>query len=178
MKLDLKKDRPHVLVQRYLAAFGPATPSDMQTWSGMQGLKEVFEELRPKLSTHRDERERELFDLPKAPRPAGRTVSPVRFLPDYDNLVMAHDDRTRLIPDKHRPKICLKNLRILPTFLVDGMAAGLWKIESTARVSRLAIEPFESLSKKTRDELTKEGKALLGFSEPEARSTEVKFRDR
>ena len=110
--------------------------ADAQTWSGLRDLKETFEELRPKLRAFRDERGRELFDLPKAPRPPADTPAPVRFLPDYDNLLLAHADRTRVISDAHRPKVGTANLRILATFLVDGMVSGTWKIERAKTVRR------------------------------------------
>ncbi|HVG64277.1 MAG TPA: winged helix DNA-binding domain-containing protein, partial [Hyalangium sp.] len=111
---------PYALILRYLAAFGPATVSDAQTWSGLHALKLPFEELRPKLQTFQDERGRELFDLPKAPRPPEDTPAPVRFLPEYDNLILSHDDRTRFVAKEHRAAVFLPNLRVISTFLVDG----------------------------------------------------------
>src|SRR6185436_7657819 len=99
-----------------------------QAWSGLSGLRPVFEELRPELVTFRDERKRELFDLPDAPRPSEEQPVPVRFLPEFDNLVLSHDDRTRIIADEHRPKVTLKNLQVRATFLVGGFVAGTWKV--------------------------------------------------
>jgi hypothetical protein len=168
-------ETPHALVLRYLAAFGPASVTDAQTWSGLSGLKLAFEELRPKLQTFRDDRGRELFDLPKAPLPPEDTPAPVRFLPDYDNLILAHDDRTRLMAKEHRSKISTSNLRILPTFLVDGFVAGTWKLEEKKKSATLIIEPFAALPKKARDELSTEGKELAQFVEGDARSFEVRF---
>jgi winged helix DNA-binding protein len=165
----------HTLVLRYLAAFGPATVADAETWSYLRGLKDTFEELRPKLRVFRNEGGRELFDLPKAPRPPADTPAPVRFLPDYDNLLLSHADRTRVIRDEHRPKVATANLRILATFLVDGMVGGTWKIERAKSSAALVLEPFAPLSKKTRAELAKEGMTLLRFAESDARSTEVRW---
>jgi Winged helix DNA-binding domain len=165
---------PHELVRRYLAAFGPATPGDAQVWSGLQGLRTVFEELRPELVTFRDERKRELFDLPEAPRPPEDTPAPVRFLPEFDNLVLAHDDRSRVIADEHRPRVTLKNLQVRATFLVDGFVAGTWKTERKKKAATLTLEPFAPLAKKTLAALEKEGDALLRFVEEEAEVREVR----
>lgn len=164
----------HALVRRYLAAFGPATPRDAQVWSGLQSLREAFEELRPELVTFRDERKRELFDLPDAPRPAEDSPAPVRFLPEFDNLVLAHDDRTRVIADEHRPRVTLKNLQVRATFLVDGFVAGAWKVERKRKAATLVLEPFGKLARKTVSELEREGDALLRFVEDDAEVREVR----
>jgi hypothetical protein len=166
---------PKALVLRYLAAFGPATAADAQAWSGLRGLGEVFESLRPKLKTFRDERDRELFDLPRAPRPDEDTPAPVRFLPDYDNLVLAHADRSRLIADEHRRIICTANLQILPTFLVDGIVAGTWSIARKRSVATLRVQPFKRLASRDADELIEEGRRLLRFVELDADKTEVEL---
>lgn len=163
----------HTLVRRYLAAFGPATPRDAQVWSGLQSLRTAFEEMRPELVTFRDERKRELFDLPEAPRP--EADPPVRFLPEFDNLVLAHDDRTRVIADEHRPRVTLKNLQVRATFLVDGFVAGVWKVERKKKTATLVLEPFGKLAKKTLAELEREGEALLRFVEEDANETGVRI---
>jgi hypothetical protein len=163
------------LVLRYLGAFGPATVRDAQTWSGMRSLADAFATLRPKLKVFHDEKGRELFDLPRAPRPAASTPAPVRFLPDYDNLVLAHADRTRVVPDAHRPRLATKNLQVPATFLVDGFVAGSWKIERARSAAALVATPFETLSRKTRTELIEEGTALLRFAESDAKTAEVRF---
>jgi len=170
-----KDERPHALVLRYLAAFGPATAADAQAWSGLKGLKGVFEELRPKLCTLQDERGRELFDLPDAPRPPEDTPAPARFIPEFDNLLLSHADRTRVVAEEHRPRIALANLRILPTFLVDGFVAGTWKIERKRSSATLLVEPFGALPKGTREELAREGEALVRFVEEDASAFEVRF---
>ncbi|MFP2924445.1 winged helix DNA-binding domain-containing protein [Pyxidicoccus sp. 3LG] len=167
--------KPDALVLRYLAAFGPATVADVQTWTGLKGLKDVLASLKPKLVTFRDEKGRELFDLPKAPRPPEDTPAPVRFLPDFDNLILGHDDRTRLVADEHRSRLITKNLRIPPTFLVDGFVTGTWKVERKKATATLVVEPFASLGKKTREALSGEGEALLRFAEADARAFEVRF---
>jgi hypothetical protein len=162
------------LVLRYLVAFGPATPGDAQTWSGLRGLREVFERLRPKLVTFRDERKRELFDLPDAPRPNENTPAPVRFLPEYDNALLAHDDRTRIVADEHRGNVFLKNLQIVGTFLVDGFVAGTWKIERKKKSAVLVLKPFVPIAKRTVSALEEEGDALLRFLESDTSTTEVR----
>lgn len=164
----------HTLVRRYLAAFGPATPRDAQVWSGLQALRAAFEELRPELVTFRDERKRELFDLPDAPRPEEDSPAPVQFLPEFDNLVLAHDDRSRVIADEHRPRVTLKNLQVRATFLVDGFVAGTWKIERKRKTAALVLEPFGKLARKTVAELEREGDALLRFVEEDAEVREVR----
>jgi hypothetical protein len=165
---------PHELVRRYLAAFGPATPADAQAWSGLKVLRAVFEELRPELVTMRDERKRELFDLPDAPRPDADVPAPVRFLPEYDNVVLAHKDRTRIIDDAHRPSISTANLQIRATYLVDGRVAGTWRVEKARATATLVLEPFGRLTKAVRAELAREGEDLLEFVEPDATAKQVR----
>jgi hypothetical protein len=163
------------LVLRYLAAFGPASVSDVQTWTGLKGLKDVLASLKPRLLAFRDEKGRELFDLPKAPRPPEDTPVPPRFLPEFDSLVLGHDDRTRLVADAHRSRLITKNLRIPATFLVDGFVMGTWKVERKKTTATLVVEPFETLNKKTREVLAGEGEELLRFVEADARALDVRF---
>ena len=166
----------HALVRRYLAAFGPATSADAQTWSGLQGLKAVFEGLRPELVTFRDENKKELFDLPDAPRPAEDTPAPVRFLPEFDNLVLAYADRSRLMADEHRGRIVTKNLQVRATFLVEGQVAGTWKVERKKKAAVLVLEPFAPLAKKMLAALEPEALALLRFVEDEAGGYSIEVR--
>ena len=138
-------------------------------------MKGIIDELRPKLVTFRDERGRELFDLPKAPRPDEDTPAPIRFLPEYDNLLLAHDDRSRVISDEHRKRIFMPNLRILSTFLVDGFVAGAWSIERKKKVATIKVEPFAPLKKKIRDDVAKEADLLVRFAEDDANEFRIAF---
>lgn len=156
------------LVRRYLASYGPATIADAQTWSGVPSLKDAFEALRPALVTFRDDRHRELFDVPEAPRPGADTPAPVRFLPEFDTVVLAHADRRRLIADAHRPFLTSKNLQVAAVFLVDGMAAGAWKVERKKQTAMLTLQSFGPLTKKAIAALEAEGDALLKFVEADA----------
>jgi hypothetical protein len=166
------------LALRYFAAFGPATVTDLQTWSGLKGLAKVVAGLRSELVTFDDERGRELFDLPDAPRPDGATAAPARFIPEYDNLVLGHDDRTRFIAKEHRAAIYLPGLKVAPTFLLDGFVAGTWKIERAKASAELVVEPFAALSKKDKEALTLEAEALLQLTDDDADRRKVVFRPR
>ncbi len=161
------------LVRRYLAAFGPASVQDAQNWSGIGSLRATFEALRGELVTFRDARGRELFDLPDAPRPDEDTPAPVRFVPEYDNLVLGHDDRSRIVADPHRPRLVTKNLQVPATFLVDGLVAGTFRVERKKKTATLTLSPFGKLLKKDLRALEQEGDALLAFVEPEAVTREV-----
>jgi hypothetical protein len=163
------------LIVRYLAAFGPATAADVQQWSGMQGIKPVLETLRPRLALFRDERGRTLFDLPDAPRPVEETPAPPRFLPEFDNLLLSHADRTRVLGDEHRRFVLgARNLRIPATFLIDGSVAGTWRVERKKQAAALAITPFDRLPKSDAAALAAEGDALLRFLESDATIYEVR----
>jgi Winged helix DNA-binding domain len=163
------------LVLRYLAAFGPATAGDVQQWSGLQGIKPVLESLRPRLALFHDERGRTLFDLPDAPRPADDTPAPPRFLPEFDNLLLSHGDRTRVLADEHRHFILgAKNGRIPATFLVDGWVAGTWRVERKKQAATLAITPFDPLAKSAAAALREEGDALVRFLEDDAGTFDVR----
>ena len=140
--------------------------------------KEAIERLRPELLVLRDERKRELFDLPKAPRPGADTIAPARLLPEFDNLVLAHTDRRRFVADAHRKRVYLPGLRVAPTFLVDGFVAGTWGVERKKDAATLTLEPFEPLAKKVQSELAAEGDRLVRFVEPDATKTDVRVAER
>ena len=158
------------MVVRYLGAFGPAGVKDVQTWSGLTRLGELVDRLRPRLSTFRDEHGRELLDLPDAPRPDQDAPAPPRLLPEFDNLILSHADRARVIADEHRKALASRNGMVPATFLVDGFVRGTWKTERTRGKTTLLIEPFEALSRNARDALAEEGERLLRFmAQPKGR---------
>jgi hypothetical protein len=162
------------LVRRYLAAFGPATPLDMQQWSGLTHLTEVFTRLRPTLRTYRLEGStRDLYDLESIPLPDPDTPAPIRFLPDFDNLYLSHTDRTRVLPDEHRPKIFTNNGIIKPTVLINGLPCALWK---PGNKGTLTITPLQKLPRKTHTEIEAEAHNLLNFLAPTTTHT-IKFQD-
>jgi hypothetical protein len=166
---------PRALVIRHLAAFGPSAATDVQAWSGVKGLREVLEELAPGLAVFRDERGRTLYDLPRAPRPDPETPAPVRFLPDFDSLLLAHDDRSRIVAGEHRAGLVTKNLRVRATFLVDGFVAGTWTVKRTKRKATLTAAAFGRLPGAAKRELEAEAEALLAFTEGPDVAADVAF---
>jgi hypothetical protein len=164
------------LMLRYLAAFGPASAADAQTWSGMTGLARVLDRLRSKLEVFKDERGRELFDLPNAPRPAPDEDAPPRFLPEWENLLLSHADRSRVIADEHRPLIATVNLRLPGTLLVDGFVAGLWVATRKKQLATLEVRTVKSLPRLERGAVEKEGESLLRFLEPDAVDYAIELR--
>jgi hypothetical protein len=161
---------PDTVVLRYLAAFGPATVRDIQAWCWLTRLSEVVERLRARLRTFRDEQGNELFDLPDAPRPDVDIPAPPRFLPEYDNALLSHADRTRIINDAHREWVFTKG-----AVLVDGFVHGAWKIMNQRSTSILQIEPFVPLSAPDRSALAEEGERLLAFVAARAQTHDIQF---
>ncbi|GLI03452.1 winged helix DNA-binding domain-containing protein [Phytohabitans aurantiacus] len=160
------------LVTRYLGAFGPATVQDAQAWAGLTGLRAVFERLP--LLRLRDDQGRELFDLPEAPRPDEETPAPVRFLAEFDNLILSHADRTRVIARADWQT--MMDSRLAPrAVLVDGYVRATWKITEQRGEAELLIEPFGRLGRRERADLEREGAALLAFATPKAQATAVRF---
>jgi winged helix DNA-binding protein len=149
---------PDDLVRRYLAAFGPATPADLRAWSGLPAAAEILDRMRPELRTFRDDRGRELFDVPRAPLPDADTPAPVRFLPEYDNVLLAHDDRSRIVS----PGTKLWTAVGWGTVLVDGFTAARWKATTKGPLS-VRIESFHRLTRTERDDVEAEAARLLGF---------------
>ncbi|MFD5509314.1 winged helix DNA-binding domain-containing protein [Streptomyces sp. NPDC127051] len=144
------------VVLRYLGAFGPASVKDMQTWAGLTRLRDAFERLRPRLTVFRDENGVELFDLPDAPRPDAATPAPPRFLPEFDNLLLSHADRTRVIAPELKGRTWTGN-QSHRTLLVDGFVAGLWLWEE----GTLTIELFGKVSKAEKEHIAAEGERMI-----------------
>jgi len=165
------------LVLRYLAAFGPASVLDAQAWSGLTRLGEVFTRLRPRLMVFRDAvTGRELFDLPDAPRPDGATPAPVRYLAEFDNALLAHADKTRIIGDAERAVIQTVNGQVLGTVLVDGFVRAAYKLligKGTTRLTISALGP--ALSKKDSTAIAAEGRRLLAFAAADGEQSELTF---
>jgi Winged helix DNA-binding domain len=149
--------------------------TDMQAWSGVSKLKDTFEKLKSDLQRYRDEQRRELFDLPNLSLPVSDAPAPVRFLPEFDNLLLSHSNRTRVIADEHRSKVFLPGLRVRATLLVGGFVRGAWKIEKTKDAATLVIEPFDTPSRRDRAALIEEAERLIRFVEAKAKSFEVRF---
>ncbi|MFE9907040.1 winged helix DNA-binding domain-containing protein [Streptomyces clavifer] len=151
---------PDGTVLRYLGAFGPASVKDMQMWAGLTRLREVFERLRPHLVTFRDECGVELFDLPDAPRPGPDVPAPARFLPEFDNVLLGHADRTRVIPAAYKGRNGVGN-QSYGTVLVDGFLAALWRLDETADDATVTVQPLGTLGGAQREEITQEAVEML-----------------
>ena len=172
-------ERPSLddVVLRYFAAFGPAAVADVGTWSRLTGLREVVERLRPRLRTFRDERGRELFDLPDAPRPDPATPAPARFLPEYDNVLLSHADRSRFVGPKERARLGGLAGRAQGSVLHDGFGWGLWRLEHdrASGAATLVIGQLRRTTVRARDSVAAEGRRLLRFLAREAESHDVRF---
>ncbi|MGW7514438.1 winged helix DNA-binding domain-containing protein [Streptomyces sp. NPDC054796] len=159
-EIDPPSDDPsdpvgQALVRRYLAAFGPAASADLRAWCGLAGLPAAVAALRDELVVFRDERGRELLDLPDAPRPGPDTPAPVRFLPAFDNAILGYHDRGRIIDDAHRG-LSVAGARVV---LVDGRVAATWYVED----GTVAVTPLRAFSRGERDDVGEEGRALAAF---------------
>jgi hypothetical protein len=160
------------LVRRYLAAFGPASVADVQTWSGLKRLREVVDGMRGELVTFRDENGVELYDLPDAPRPDPDTPAPPRYLYDFDNLLLSHADRSRVLTDAHRGSWQGRNGPLPGTVLVDGVTAGVWTVARDGGTTALTVRPTGA--RLDADALHDEGAALLDFLGVEPGGREVR----
>jgi hypothetical protein len=143
------------MVRRYLAAFGPAASADLRAWCGLAGLPRAVSAVRDELVAFRDDRGRELLDLPNAPRPDPDTPAPVRFLPAFDNAILGYDDRSRIVDTAHRG-LSVAGERVL---LVDGRVAATWKVDDGAVV----VNPLRTFSPAERTAVADEGEHVASF---------------
>ncbi|GAA4666306.1 winged helix DNA-binding domain-containing protein [Amycolatopsis dongchuanensis] len=143
------------MVRRYLAAFGPATVADVRAWSGLAGLPAAVASIRDELVTFKDERGRELIDLPDAPRPDPGTPAPVRFLPAFDNALLGYQDRTRIVDDAHRGLSVAGDRAVL----VDGRVAATWTVDD----GKVVVTPLRALTRAHRTAVGEEGRELSSF---------------
>jgi len=160
------------LVMRYLAAFGPATVADVATWSRLTGLRDVVERLRTRLRTFRDERGRELFDLPDSPRPDPDKPAPPRFLPEYDNALLSHSDRSRFVSEEQRRAFSRVDGRIKGTVLNDGFVFGVWQRRPDGA---LVVSYPERATKRALAAVAAEGRRLLRLLAQDDRTADVSF---
>ena len=166
---------PEQMVVRYLAAFGPASVMDLQTWSGLTRLREITHRMASRLRRYRNEAGRELLDLPDRALPDPDVPAPVRFLPDFDNVLLSHADRTRIVDDDVRKRLQTSNGVLPGTVLVDGRVAASWAIERDKRVATLVVTPFAPLSRAVPQAVVTEGEALLAFGAAGAETHDVRI---
>ena len=162
------------LVLRYLAVFGPAAPGDVTAWSGLKGAREVIERLRPRLRVFRDERGRELFDVEDGRFADPDTPAPLRFLPEYDNVVLSHRDRSRIVPAGLRP---LAVDRVgLGGLLVDGFFAGFWSssLDDATGAATLTVELVRRISNEATAAVEAEAGRLARFRHAVASAVDVR----
>jgi hypothetical protein len=162
---------PDEVIHRYLAAFGPATIADMQTWSGLAGLRTQVERLRPTLRTFANEQGQELFDVPDGLLPDPDTPTPVRILPEFDNVLLSHANRSRIFCDAVRIRFMTNNGLVRSTVLVDGFVRGVCVVRRGPDEASAVIEAFGTLPKKDEAAVRAEARKLLMFVAPGARHT-------
>ena len=160
--------------RRHLTAFGPASVADVQAWSGLTRLRQPMERLGGGLRRFRDERGRQLYDLPDAP-PARTPGSPApsRFLPPFDNLLLALADRGRVMTDEVRRRVCVGAV-VEPTVLVDGRVAAVWKQVRDGNKAVVEVTPLGPLAGSDREAVATEGLRLLRFAATDAAGHDVR----
>ncbi len=163
------------LFRRYLAAFGPASIMDFQTYCGMTSLKTKLAPAVKSLVSYRDESGAQLYDLPDMPILPEETVAPLRFLPEYDNILIAHKSRVRILPEAHRKKVFVSAGRVLGSVLIDGFVGGIWKTGRDKGCAVLSITLFEPTAPAIQDEIAAEGMRLLRFIDEDAADYRLEF---
>lgn len=152
------------LLFRYLAAFGPASVADAQTWSGLTKLSEVMERMRPRLVTFTAESGAELFDLPDAPRPDPDTRISVRIVAAFDNVILAHSDRSRILSAEAKAKLSTVNGVFPPVVLVGGQVVGQLKMATTKTSSVITVTPYRRLPKAAMASIAAEARRMSRFA--------------
>ncbi len=176
-KRPTEEDALELLIRRGIGAFGPVTLADIAKFAGQAPgrIRPALERLAPALAVFSDEHGRALYDLPRAPRPDPDTPAPVRFLPRYDELLIAYQHRDRVMPERHRPAVYSKNAIVEAVLLVDGMGAGTWGLERARTQAVVRIAPFSRLRPADRVAASGEGERLARFMAPDAKTHGVRF---
>jgi hypothetical protein len=138
------------LVVRYLTAFGPASVKDMRAWSGLSGLAAIVDRVRARLRSYRDESGTELLDVLEGVIIDADTPAPPRFLPEYDNVLLGHADRSRFFAGGVTPVGWAGNL------LVGGLYAGHWRVRGKA----LTLALQRRVTSRQRREVTEEAELV------------------
>ena len=174
--------RPSIddVVLRYLAAFGPAGAADVGAWSRLGGMAEVLDRLAPRLRPFKDEKGRDLVDLPDAPRPDPDAPAPPRFLPEYDNVLLSHADRSRFVTDGHRVTRYAGERTVQGAVLHDGLVRATWRIERDrdTDIATLFIDHDGRLTKRAMSSIAAEGRRMVRFQGVDAAAGEVRFAPR
>jgi winged helix DNA-binding protein len=172
---------PDAMILRYLAAFGPASVMDIQAWCWLTKLGAVVERLRPQLRTFRDENGKELFDVPDGLLPDPDTPAPPRFLPTYDNIVLGHKDRSRIIGDPKEWAVGggqFDEIFLRGSILVDGFVHSGWRVDRDGDRATLVVMPARPWSSGEREAVADEAERLLTFLVPDAADRGVRFDER
>lgn len=157
----LRDGDPAELIRRHLRAFGPATVRDIQTWSGLTGLDQVLARMPDDLQRFEGPDGQHLIDLPEAARPDPELPAPVRLLPEFDSLLLAHHDRRRVMTDEVRARVCVGSA-VAATVLVDGVVDGIWTW--ARRRGGIEVRPFGRWPRAVRASVEAEGFRLLALA--------------
>ncbi len=160
-------DAATLVLERYLAAFGPASRRDAAAWAGVAQRDFAAAWERLETVAYRDESGTELHDLPGAPLPPGDTPLPPRLLAHWDQALLAYADRERIIPPELHPLAATVSGE--PTFTVDGRVAGTWNV----REGVLAVMPLVELSGAQQAAVKEEARRIARFCEPGTRAQEI-----
>jgi hypothetical protein len=165
-----------LVVRRHLGAFGPATVSDIATWSSVRvpNIRAALGRVK-NLRQFTDGRGRDLYDLAGVPRPTADTPAPARFLARFDAAILGHDapERTRILPEAYRKQVIF-SAEVWPTFLVDGFVAGRWTVAVSPKETVVELKPFKRLARADRDALIEEGEKLARFYGPHSKTHGVR----